>query len=242
MSKRTRFVRIIATVFVLGACTTLYGAAITTSILCSDAPPPPGATSCSGPHQTAASFTVTPTSVTSSAQYGGGGTPDNYMAGASATFEADYVLTVHGGVGLGRFVPCLTASSTASGSGSSSASVVFGTFSAAAIGFGQSNSTGCTDFSGHISPSATFQYDVPQIFHLRLATSSHADSLSQGGFGSSSASIGAFHFANLDSLIVTGATFTLTEVPEPSTLLLSLPVGLFACWRRRAFMNRHQQC
>ncbi len=225
----------------LGAGTIASAAAITITVSCSDAPSLPGATSCNGPHQTSATASASLTSVSSAASYSGGGTIANYVATAKAEVNVDYLLTVHGGSGAGLFAVCLTAFGTDSGSsGSGSASAAFGALGA----FGSSGNTGTAGCDpivlDHIQTGATFQYDVPQLLHLRLFSSSYGDSTQSSGGGSSNASIGStFTFADSAHLINHGATFTLAEVPEPSTLLLTFIVLAVAGISRNRKLRGH---
>ena len=137
---------------------------------------------------------------------------------ADAVLDADYVFTVFGGTGDGSFFPCFhvrgigLAAMAVDGIGAQ-------VFDAPFIGadtcglYGQSNPFG--------SP-IPFTFGVPQIVHIHMEGST-----SGAEFVSTSADAsfdGPFEFFDPSGNPISNVTFTLVEVPEPSTASL-LSIG-----------------
>lgn len=219
--------RLLVLFLIAGA--SLGAATIQFSVSCSDAPTAPEDQNCQGPGDihTSATVTVSPTRVSSVASFISPGTPLFFVARAFSQYDADYLLTIHGGSGTARVEPCLSANSLYDRSGSSGALAAFGSAIAVAGG-GTSEQTNCGDPSGAGFPVA---FDVPTLFHFRLQSSGYADSTTRSGIGSSSAFFGGLRFYDVLGNSI-NATFTLAEIPEPSSLLPILAaVGVLATLR-----------
>jgi hypothetical protein len=193
----------------------LHAGTIITVASCTDAPTvyTASSASCSGPF-TDASATAGPLSVSSKAAYTGGSTPLNYVARASASYDADYLLTIHGSSGIGHFAVCLTAEgydngySSASGSGSAS----FGPISLDV--FGDQTESTC-------SGANVLAFETPTLFHLHLSALAYGDSTlphAAGGLGTATFR-GIMVFGDDPTIPLGGHAYDLAEVPEPSILL-----------------------
>jgi hypothetical protein len=197
-------------ILLITAASCCGSAIVTTSTVCT--------LSCDGP-ETMATANVAGTSVSAEASYMGRGSAQWISARATAILEDDYMLTLHGGTGIGLFTPCFSLSAYDAGysvGSGSSVTASFGLFEAASYG-------GC----GQIGPINPLPFDTPTQFHLRIFATAYADdSLPHGNGASASASFNGIRVQQgitftLESTLAT--TFLALETPEPAGFLL---VGL----------------
>jgi hypothetical protein len=133
------------------------------------------------------------------------------LASASASSSALLEIDFSGGTGSGTYIPCMTTNF----GGSAGASVSFGTSDwSAKVPAGGS----CSPISG--ATSIPFVFDVPQIQEITLLAGST-------GTGSASASWAGFDVFDSGGNLLTSATWTVTDVPEPAAGIL-LVAGLTA--------------
>jgi hypothetical protein len=229
----------------LGLCKSIGAATIVVSATCTGVPTTlsPGAASCSnGVGTLVAMATASPGVVTSQAFYDGGGTPLNLIARAVASYDGDYLLTIHGGSGNGRFIPCLYTQSSEGGSGlfngSGSATAQFGLFRSTSTGGQQLGGIDCNAIGG-----MALAFDVPTLFHLSLSSVGVGDSTSSSGGGTGRAVLSRIVVNDVLGNSMPNGTYTLTDIslttPEPPTLL-GVPVTLFLWtgYRRRWLLKR----
>jgi hypothetical protein len=137
---------------------------------------------------------------------------------ASANFSDDFVFTVNGGIGNGFFFPCFFGSSDAG------TSVTMGL---AGIGLGindflnHSNCMGNQPVAGSPAPKP-FTFGVPQIVQVDMTGSGNLPLTREAD---ASESLDNILFFNPSGNLLSNATFTLVEVPEPAAWSL-LCVGL----------------
>lgn len=166
-------------------------------------------------------------------------------AGASASISGDYVFTVFGGTGGGFFYPCFEGGfaphSGARGEGS------FDDISFQFTGSSFFPASNCSlmgvSLSDIFALSKPFTFGVSQIFPLSMDVLVGSEG-SQGLFGQDSAGESfpsgpgpAIFFFSPSGNLLSNATFTLVEVPEPAAWSL-LGIGLLFFEAARRISNR----
>jgi hypothetical protein len=217
---RQSYMVVLLTLLLTASSAVLRGATITVSASCADSAPAPttlspGSATCNGPH-IFASATVSGFALTTHATYTGVGEYGSHLGQATASYDADYLLTIHGGSGIGLFSPCLTIAALSNYGSEAGASASFGSLGISVGGYGQQST--CNAVGG---PRLAF--DVPTLFHLSLSALSEVDNFANHSEGATSlASFSPRQIYDLTGNVIPNATFTLAEIPEPSTFLYVL--------------------
>jgi hypothetical protein len=129
------------------------------------------------------------------------------MSGASANFSGDYVFTVTGGIGNGFFFPIF---------------FLYHNGATAGMSFAGISGDPCFPPPNIVSCSKPFTFGVPQIVAVGMGGEASAFS---SRAADASASLNQILFLDPAGNILSNATFTLVEVPEPRTWCL-VGVGL----------------
>ncbi len=152
---------------------------------------------------------------------------------ASASIDAEYVVTIEGSTGPGFYFPCVSAGGDQypGGGGYASASGSFGDIGATQNGRGGQDS--CSFFRpGFFAPNFTFgqPFHVHGMFSAQAAaTPGPNPGLPRGGAG-----LTGFIILDSQSRPVSGARWNIEIVPEPATALLAMSALAVILRRRRA--------
>jgi hypothetical protein len=146
---------------------------------------------------------------------------DNWGGSATASFDANYLVTIHGGTGLGRIAACfdVTGGDTgpfASGAGTASYTVNGQTVSVG--GWSHMTEETCGTGGGLLVP---FDVPTPLTIHLyATATASAGTMYDQGGYAE--ARWNGIRLSDFTALDIVNGSVTLVELPEPGAAGLAV--------------------
>ena len=151
---------------------------------------------------------------------------------AQARFQADYVLTVTGGVGMAFAEPCLLAGASWRGGAYADGSV--GSVGVWASGWGNGGDVTC---HGPVPDHGwlPFVFGVPQTLTVDFSTSVNAWRLTGATVGF--VEFTGFRFFDAHQNLLTGITYTFNEVPEPGTFPILAAIAATAL----AIRARHRK-